>query len=64
MSSRITTILNKFKLEERFCINTKVDNSLFTLIDDIKNDNPERTHKIIKNEQYIAKEFLAKVFNN
>ncbi len=64
MSSRITTILEKFKLENRFFNgdNNRIDESLLELITDIKNQNTEHTNAIIESEKHIANDFLNKVF--
>jgi hypothetical protein len=64
MSSRITTILKKFKLENRFLKidNNCVDDTFFSVVDEIKNQDTSHLGEIIKSEQNKANDFLKKVF--
>lgn len=66
MSSRITTILNKFKLEDRFfnCNNYRLDTEqLKKLIDRIENENTDHIPDILSAEKAKASAFLDTVFN-
>ena len=66
MSSRITTILNKFGLTSRFynSENNELDDSILSLIEEIKNEDTSIVPEIMNVEKKTAERFLDRVFAN
>jgi hypothetical protein len=63
MSSRITTILEKFRLENHFYNgdNKSITNSVYELIDDIKHQSKDHIDSIVIDEIKVASDFIKSV---
>ncbi len=67
MSSRITTVLKTFGMEERFvnCNNHNIDTTMLAdVISNIKNSDDSQIGTVLEVERQKAKEFLQKVFSD